>query len=165
MDADEEAGTTASLDHIIARLQTLEAADQVPNASDFCAGQLALRRWWNAEFVFAGRPTRGPSLVPGVGRVTGAVCTAPATLLASNKKGWEGGATGGPTVVLREFQAFAPTERGTRYFFEPATRWICARMTKDPTTSTPSAMKFKVVASSESVLRMVPSATWISKGG
>ena len=35
MDADEEAGTTASLDHIIARLQTLEAADQVRNASFF----------------------------------------------------------------------------------------------------------------------------------
>ena len=33
MDADEEAGTTASLDHIIARLQTLEAADQLRNAS------------------------------------------------------------------------------------------------------------------------------------
>ena len=65
-----------------------------------------------AEFVFAGRPTRGPSLVPDVGSVTGAVCTAPATLLASNKKeGWEGGTTGGPTGVLREFQAFAPPER------------------------------------------------------
>ena len=34
MDDDEEAGTTASLDHIIARLQTLEAADQLRNASD-----------------------------------------------------------------------------------------------------------------------------------
>ena len=34
MDSDEEAGTAANLDHIIARLQTLEAADQVRNASD-----------------------------------------------------------------------------------------------------------------------------------
>ena len=34
MDSDEEAGTAASLDHIIARLQTLEAADQVRNASE-----------------------------------------------------------------------------------------------------------------------------------
>ena len=34
MDSDEEAGTAASLDHIIARLQTLEVADQVRNASD-----------------------------------------------------------------------------------------------------------------------------------
>ena len=43
-DADEEAGTTASLDHIIARLQILEAADQVHNASEFdCGGQLAQR--------------------------------------------------------------------------------------------------------------------------
>ena len=33
-DFDEDAGTAASLDHIIARLQTLEAADQVRNASD-----------------------------------------------------------------------------------------------------------------------------------
>ena len=34
MDSDEEAGTAASLDHIIARLQALETADQVRNASD-----------------------------------------------------------------------------------------------------------------------------------
>ena len=34
MDSDEEAGTAASLDHIIARLQALEAADQVRHASD-----------------------------------------------------------------------------------------------------------------------------------
>ena len=34
MDSDEEAGTAASPDHIIARLQTLEAADQMRNASD-----------------------------------------------------------------------------------------------------------------------------------
>ena len=33
-DSDEEAGTAASLDHIFARLQTLEAADQVRDASD-----------------------------------------------------------------------------------------------------------------------------------
>ena len=33
-DSNKEAGTAASLDHIIARLQTLEAADQVRNASD-----------------------------------------------------------------------------------------------------------------------------------
>ena len=113
MDADEEAGTTASLDHIIARLQTLEAEDQVHNVSDlivvvnlrsegvhrvvgdpsnstdrqtrcgFHHGGLKphvrfathVSFWWNAEFDFAGRPTRGPSLVPDVGSVTGAVCT------------------------------------------------------------------------------------------
>ena len=34
MDPNEEAGTAASPDHIIARLQTLEAADKVRNASD-----------------------------------------------------------------------------------------------------------------------------------
>ena len=34
MDSDEEAGTAASLDHTIARLEALEAADQVSNASD-----------------------------------------------------------------------------------------------------------------------------------
>ena len=33
MDSDEEAGTAASLDHVIAGLQTPEAADQVRNAS------------------------------------------------------------------------------------------------------------------------------------
>ena len=33
-DSDEEAGTAASLDHIIAWLQILEAADQVRNASN-----------------------------------------------------------------------------------------------------------------------------------
>ena len=38
MDSDEEAGTAASLDHIIARLQTLEAADQVRNASGVTCG-------------------------------------------------------------------------------------------------------------------------------
>ena len=34
MDSDEEAGIAASLDRTIARLQTLEAAEQVRNASD-----------------------------------------------------------------------------------------------------------------------------------
>ena len=34
MDSVEEAGTAGSLDHIFVRLQTLEAADQVRNASD-----------------------------------------------------------------------------------------------------------------------------------
>ena len=34
MDSDEEASTAASLNHIVARLQALEAADQVRNASD-----------------------------------------------------------------------------------------------------------------------------------
>ena len=34
VDPNEEAGTAASPDHIIARLRTLEASDQVRNASD-----------------------------------------------------------------------------------------------------------------------------------
>ena len=42
---------------------------------------------WNAEFVCARLPTRGPSIVPSYagaygGSFTGAVCTAPVTLLA-----------------------------------------------------------------------------------
>ena len=47
------------------------------------------------------RPIHSPTLCwSNGGSFTGAVCTAPVTLLASNKKeGWEGGTTGGPIVV------------------------------------------------------------------
>ena len=101
MDSVEEAGTTAARpDHIIARLQTLEAADQaylwlstraavrstawleIPPTQRtgrpvtvFHNGGLmpyvrfvdSVSPWWTAEFVFAGRPTRGRSTVPSCG--------------------------------------------------------------------------------------------------
>ena len=60
---------------------------------------------WIAEFVCAGRSTRGPSTVPSCaeaygGSFTGAVCTAPVT--QNKKEGWEGGTTAAPTVVVRK---------------------------------------------------------------
>ena len=106
MDSVEEAGTTARLDHIIARLQTLEAADQAYLWLSTCAavwstawleipptqrtgrpvtvfhngGLMPYVRfvdpvspWWTAEFVSAGRPTRGTSIVPSCAGAMAAV--------------------------------------------------------------------------------------------
>ena len=192
MDADEEAGTTASLDHIIARLRTLEAADQVRNASDLSVVVNLRSEVVHRAVGDPSNPTDQQALCgfhhgglkPCVrfadsreSRVCCGICffqsSHARSILSSRCRqchrcslhrsshtlgltqerrlgGWDDRWSN--SCVTRISSVRSTRERSTRYFFfEPASQWICARMTKDPTTSAPSAMKFKVVAPSERV--------------
>ena len=93
MDSDEEAGTAASLDHIIARLQALETADQVRNASDL---PLVVNVRSGVVHRVVGDPSK-----PTARQLHRCTCTSPVTLFAENKKeGREGGTPDGLIVVL-----------------------------------------------------------------
>ena len=113
----------------------------------------------------AGRPTRGPSIVPSCAGAYGGSCTAArmrgsSPLLAQNKKeGWESGSTGGPIIVKKGVNKKAkalwsiadPTANGEAYYDRNSERQIESRTAgrqalweahmKSPTAALKEALK------------------------